>query len=527
MAGITTTKNLQRIRGRGLLLSTLEKDVILTRVKVFENGCLKLETTHWDEYWQPVRKLSQGEIEENVNALHIAWNNYIHSGFNALLGQNLCYRYFSLLDTLFSLRLAIKAQEWLHLLQLVLGFECFGIASASDNKVLAGGTCTLRNPCYLLAKIKMPESLDDSKFLPVITVPGTGEQGLFYHYRQYTISGTSPLSLLLYPSVSEKRRSASFKLIGSFVGRVRDATDPRTFERARRLYRSIIRPLVESNNHSGEVMNLELADIGAGSGSLSASICREVQNSEITCKLRLWFVDLEPADPARFFRSNKLRASTDSLYFVGDDYRDWLTQPQPLPAKNGLRIALISKLFNNFSTFSIRRLSGEELSPILEHYNGNTKIEEYLPSICLAPHGTGKKSLVISNTRIYLQEGRAFSQASLSRFYEGIYFLTGKGLSDESSESGVFLPVRLFNPECLITLNNKSIIACLSESCDYVIIEDADLRPQNVIDHVEKYSLSSLNIYDMTKALRLKGNYLYVIWNSKAVNPNLSGDQLW
>jgi hypothetical protein len=105
--------------------------------------------------------------------------------------------------------------------------------------------------------------------------------------------------------------------------------------------------------------------------------------------------------------------------------------------------------------------------------------------------------------------------------------LSGKADSDESPENGLFLPVRSFNPECLVTLNGKSVVSCLAENCDYIIIEDADLRPQDLIGHATRYSLGSLTICDMTKALMLKGNYLYVIWTRKAINPQLSGEQIW
>jgi hypothetical protein len=215
------------------------------------------------------------------------------------------------------------------------------------------------------------------------------------------------------------------------------------------------------------------------------------------------------------------------LNFLGDDYRDWLARPQPLPVKNSLRIALVSKLFNNLSTFSIRRFYGEESLPFLKDEDGYSELEDYRPSICLAPCGTGIESLAISNSRVLLQEGRAFSQASLSEFYQGLYLLSRKADSHESPENGLFLPVRSFNPECLVTLNGKSVVSSLAENCDYIIIEDADLRPQDLIDHVTRYSLRSLTICDMTKALKLKGNYLYVIWTIKAINPQLSGEQIW
>ena len=132
-----------------------------------------------------------------------------------------------------------------------LGFECFAIASTTNgDEVFAAGTCTLLNPCYLLAKIKMPMMLDDPQFLPVITTGSTMEHELFYHYRQYTISQDSPISLLLYPRVSLNKRLESFKLISSFVVGFSDGIDPWTNERAQRLFQGVIQPILKVNEIS-------------------------------------------------------------------------------------------------------------------------------------------------------------------------------------------------------------------------------------------------------------------------------------
>lgn len=105
--------------------------------------------------------------------------------------------------------------------------------------------------------------------------------------------------------------------------------------------------------------------------------------------------------------------------------------------------------------------------------------------------------------------------------------LSGQADFARSSEAGFFLPVRSFAPECLVTNFGKSVIACLAENCDYIIIEDADLRPQELIDHATKFSLGSLTIRDMTKTLKLKGNCLYVVWPNTAIAPLLMGEQIW
>ena len=82
---LAPTESLQKVHGRGLLLSILEKEVILTTIKVFEDGRFSIETDDWNSYWQPVCELGQREVEDGLEALYFAWREYLHSGFSALL----------------------------------------------------------------------------------------------------------------------------------------------------------------------------------------------------------------------------------------------------------------------------------------------------------------------------------------------------------------------------------------------------------------------------------------------------------
>lgn len=522
-----------RIHGRGSLLSILGKELILTRIKVLDDGRFLTETEDWSSYWKPLYELDHNETKERLDKLHSAWCNYIDSGFSPALRREFCFRYFFLLDAvLSSFRKASAHNSWVDALQATLGFECFGIAPATSQEGLAAGTCTLRNPCYLLAKLKMPDVLDDPQFLPIITAPGLGTPEFFYHYRQYTLSIDSPMSLMLYPAVSEAKRSASFRLVSSLAGGVSYSVDPRTRERAQRLCRGIIRHLMELNKlaeHKRACM--ELVDVGAGSGSLISSLCREIQRMTASAgfhpKFRLWFVDLEPSDPARFFRTKRLRGLVDSLTFLGNDYRDWLSQSHPLPLANGLRIVLVSRLLNNLSRFYIRQLSKDESHLILNNRTAASGSEICLPSVCLAPDSGGPESLFVSNSRVVLYDGRTLAQASLARFYEGLFLLTTTTPS-ESPTDGLFLPVRSFNPDCLLIPDGKSVISRLADNCDYVVIEDADLRQQDLVDHMTRFSLHSIVVYDMTKTLGLTGNHVYVVWpKTTAVPPNFAGEQIW
>jgi hypothetical protein len=93
------TRSLQRVYGRGLLLSILEKDSILIKVRVFNDGRFTAETVDWNVYWQSVNKLGHKKIEESLSTLHSAWRCHIRSGFSVVQRQQFCHRYFSLLDT--------------------------------------------------------------------------------------------------------------------------------------------------------------------------------------------------------------------------------------------------------------------------------------------------------------------------------------------------------------------------------------------------------------------------------------------
>ena len=90
-----------------------------------------------------------------------------------------------------------------------------------------------------------------------------------------------------------------------------------------------------------------------------------------------------------------------------------------------------------------------------------------------------------------------------------------------------FLPVRYFDGDSLVTQDRKSLIGRLSDTCDYTIIEDADLRPQYLVDHLNTNCIDCCSVTDMTRTLKMKGNYLYVISAKRVVVPSLGGELIW
>lgn len=90
------------------------------------------------------------------------------------------------------------------------------------------------------------------------------------------------------------------------------------------------------------------------------------------------------------------------------------------------------------------------------------------------------------------------------------------------------MPLRSFEPESLVTTTGRSVIQRLIENSDYVIIDDADLQPIDVADHMSRFSLHSVPVQDVTKALGLTENYVYLLWpKGRAKKPSLGGEELW
>ncbi len=444
-----------------------------------------------------------------------------------------CFRYFSLLDAVLSVRDDLSASPlWQRALQIVLGFECFTI----NEGVLgpeggAAGTTTLRNPCYLLAKLKRPDAPDDTRFHPLILAGDGRAEGLFFHYRRYRLSEDSPMSLLVYPALDPARRPRSFRLVATLASALGSIGDPFAEARAERLWRNVLRPILQGVYAGWPSRGpIELVDIGAGSGALMATLCRELatwsQAAGFTPRLRLWLVDLAPPAAMSVFRTPPLGRFVENLASVSMDYRTWLASPRRLPAASGPRVALASKIFDVSSRFAIHNYRTDVLSSVVESPRGLER-ERHMPERCLAPSGEGPNALQMSSSRVVVSEGHVFPLASLSGFFRGLRLLSQSGADGHTEEDGLLLPVRSLDPQSLVAADGASVIGRLLEQCDYLIVEDADLRPRDLIDHLRAFSLRGIAVQDMTRAMELKANYAYVLWPRGRGAPPLEGERIW
>lgn len=156
-----------------------------------------------------------------------------------------------------------------------------------------------------------------------------------------------------------------------------------------------------------------------------------------------------------------------------------------------------------------------------------SNIESVLPENSLSPTGGGVDNLAISNSSKYRTNEKIYSLVSLTRFYKSMTLLDSKVCGDIKNQDFV-LPARKFNPECLVTTDGRSIIDCLMTVCDYTIIIDMDLTSRELIDHMTAFSLNDIMVCDMTKTLKLRGNFAYIFSHkSKEHYLNLKGEYIW
>ena len=515
------------------LRSAFEAPALITRLNLSWGGIFVPQTRSWADYWRPLRWLGGPQIDRALRQLGDARQKYIASSFDPSLVREYCIRYFSLLDAVLWARDKLSASpQWQRALQAVLGFECFTVnEGAFGPEGGTAGTTTLRNPCYLLAKLKWPDAPDDTRFLPLILAGDGGPNGVFYHYRRYRLSEDAPMSLLVYPAIEPPRRPRSFRLVAALASALGSVGDPFAETRAERLWKNVLRPILEGiRADSPSRVPIEFVDVGAGSGALTAALCRELvtwsQAAGFTPRLRLWLVDLAPPAALSVFRTPPLGRFVEGLMIVSRDYRTWLASAGPLPVASGPRVALASKIFDVSSRFAIAKFRTDVLSSVVEDPEVLDR-ERYMPERCLAPRGEGPNALQMSSARVLVPEGHAFPLASLSRFFQGLRLVSQPGADDDAEEESLWLPVRSPDPESLVAADGASVIGRLLEQCDYLIVEDADLRPIDLVNHLKAFSLESIVAHDMTRAMGLTGNYAYVLWPGGRREPQLEGERIW
>jgi len=174
---IAPAEKVARDHLRGSVLRILEREVLLTEIRAGGAGRFVILTQEWPAYWEPVVSLDLPELDDRLGALHRSWQRYIGSGFAREEQCEFCFRFFTLIDELLDeCENKPGCVRRMGALRRALAFECFAIIAARrEDGPGAAGTTTLRNPCYLVAKLKSPDGPDDPRFKAGCSVERRGE----------------------------------------------------------------------------------------------------------------------------------------------------------------------------------------------------------------------------------------------------------------------------------------------------------------------------------------------------------------
>jgi len=513
----------------------LSKD-ILVEILVDWCGYSTLIRQDWKKYWTPVTQQLSSKGLQVLDNFRNAHQQYIISEFSYETAIKYCFHYFCLIEEVIStLKNICDKTAKLTLLNKVLGFENFAIRWADGSSGLACGTSTIRNPCYLLAKIKQPQAYDDPKFLAIATEPdisGSGKAHLFYHYRQYKIYDEFGISLLLFPAVALPERANSFALIESFILGFSNKSDPRIKQRSQVLADLAISPFL-SKRFSIDAQEVSFVDIGSGSGALASSIWRQILKTQPciaqNCKLACSMVGLRVQDPLRHFNKGSLRGTISYLDYFQADYLQWTQQQKSTQGNYKFDIALICRLLNNLSMFKL----GFSNNWRIIHKLGEAKLSKadllsrrFDPYNCLSEDNLSPRNIFLKNSNILLNSGKSFKHLSLSNYYKGLQLLHNEDVSNNGDTNTIYFPIRQFNAACLQLPDGKSVLKKLCNLARLVVIEDTDLTENNLIKHLTEHNLENITASHVNKHNRINSAQIFCLCNSE-FKDILPGKRIW
>jgi len=525
---------------KGEIKKILLSEDILVGISIDWHGYPMLIKQDWCQYWALVTPLLSSVSLNILGNLRKTRKQYILERFSRQAMISYCFNYFCLLaEVLSTLKHICDKGAKSVLLRKVLGFENFSIRWTYGSSGLACGTSTIRNPCYLLAKIKQPHAYDDPKFLAIITGPdisNSNEGQLFYHYRLYKIDSEFGISLLLYPAVTFPQRADSFTLIESFVSGFSDKSDPRTKQRSQILADSAISPFLTklfSKTDADFAQEVNFVDIGSGNGALASNIWRRMLSTEPhiakNCKLACSMVGLRVQDPLRHFNKGSLRGTISYLDYSQVDYLQWIQMQKVAEESYRFDVALICRLFNNLSVFELDFLSDWRIIQKL----GNEKLGKaawlnkiFEPHNCLNPDNLSNENIFLKNTNVLLKTGKSFRHLSLSNYYKGLQLLHSRDSLNDGDANAIYFPIRRFNPACFILPDGNSVLEKLRNLAKLVVIEDTDLTKRDLIEHLAEYNIENIVASHVNRHNRINSAQIFCLCDTE-FGDVLPGERIW
>lgn len=490
---------------------------------VIRKSRLGLESLPWREYWRPCRAFFDVDLRlvQRLNRLKRAWLNVLQYPSDRLCQMIYCWRYFGLLH--YAMRIAKEERrrpDPISAIRRIVGFEAFPL-EAWGHVGMAGCTVTSRNPVFLLGQLAVAPTVPTPRHVPLLMPAEKGP--LYYHYRQLQISGAPAQRILVHPAVNLAHRADSFVPIDRLARLVSERPDPYWKPRARLLARRILAPLPEARNEAQPQASQAVCvlDLGAGTGQLLAKAWTYLERMKVSLpQASFHFVDANPPAFGRSFGLSRDRSGITHVEWTTADYRALADDDEWLEKNGPFDWVFVCRVLDNASNFMIEPIE-----------QGNDDGEEFsfdcLPHRCLAPHRQpdGIRRLRVATVQKQARGGTIYPQFSLRDYFSGLLSLQNESV-DCVPEEACCLPVRRFNPACLITPSGRSLLAQLMKVSRAVIIEDVDARGEHLRRHKAQFGLpDTAAVFCMDDGFRTRANQFVVTCPKWA--DCIRGQRLW
>ena len=482
---------------------------------------LALDSALWRKYWQPCRAFFEVDLRlvQRLNRLKKAWLNVLQHPADRLCHMTYCWRYFGLLHH--AMRIAIeepRRPDPLSAIRRIVGFETLLLEAVGEVGTAACAVAS-RNPVFLLGQLAVDPTMPTPRHVPLL-MP-SGQEDLYYHYRQLQISGTPAQRVLVSPAVDLPRRADSFIPLDRFTRLVSERADPYWKTRARLLARRILAPLLDARREATatEPGPTCILDLGAGTGELLAKAWTYLARMKGALpQASFHFVDANPPAFGRSFGLARERAGVTHVEWTTADYRALVDDDQWLRKSGPFGWVFACRVLDNASNFMIEPIEPDDSDGLSLNC---------LPHRCLAPHSQpdGIRCLMVSTVRRQARGGTIYPQFSLRDYFRGMLILQSRSL-DVARDETWHLPVRRFNPAALITPSGRSLLAQLMKVSGAVIIEDVDVRPEHLMQHKAQFGLpGTAAVFCKGDGFRTEANHFVV--TSPEWARGLRGERLW
>ena len=473
-----------------LIRRALAEQRLVRSISMEAGGKIHIESSDWDDYWCgcafPASLL--GRLEH-------AWRNLIVAGHGSDCRRAYVSAYFALLKWCLN-RDRHRVADF-QSLRKVVGFETFLVNAEDGHSV--GGIFNVRNPAYSLCKVAQPHVFDDPKFLPLICPFSSNPRRapVFFHYRRIPIADTGGVQLYLYPPADHSDHSDTYRLIAKVFHSLSTNGDPWVKRRSDVVFGCALEQGLDNN----PLRSIRMLDIGCGSGGMAVALSRKL-HARYRIATELTLVDVVGVNRALedvFYRNP---AVFRRLTFRRADLAAWL-EHRDTSLRVRFDVALLLRVLNVFSRFSIERLSSHETAALLCRDRVAARFDRTVldPSALIESASQHKIQHTIKKTG--LRGGSAFYQLSLSEYFKAMRIVQKAGW--EEGTDMVHVPVRRFDEAALVLPSGRSLIGRLLEMSRRVLLEDADLTASHMREHLSRFGLERLLVRDLSDRHRMRG----------------------